>query len=346
VRVPRENMIAKEGQGLKVALTTLNTGRLTIPAACVGLSKRLLEICRKWAKERVQWGVPIGQHYAIAGKIAEMAGNVFAMEAITFLTSALVDRKAGDLRIETAMCKMWATETTWRNADEAMQVRGGRGYETAESLAGRGEEPVAVERFLRDCRINMIFEGSSEIMRLFIAREALDPHLKVGGAIFNTQLPMSQRLKAVFTSGKFYAGWYPKQWLPANAGDLDKVHPDLRQHVRYAARTSRKLARGLFHAMARFGPKLDREQLLLSRFVGIATELFAISATCSFAQYKIDSGEPADEVLSVASYFCRSAKMRIDHHFAGTSRNADRAGYDLTQELLAGKHEGFRKGIV
>ena len=101
-----------------------------------------------------------------------------------------------------------------------------------------------------------------------------------------------------------------------------------------------------FHVMARFGPKLDREQLLLSRFVGIATELFAISATCSFAQYKIDSGEPADEVLSVASYFCRSAKMRIDHHFAGTSRNADRAGYDLTQELLAGKHEGFRKGIV
>src|SRR5438477_7778995 len=145
VRVPRENMIAKEGQGLKVALTTLNTGRLTLPAACVGVSKRLLEISRKWAGERIQWGVPIGKHAAIAGKIAEMAGNVFAMEAITFLTSALVDRKAGDLRIETAMCKMWATETTWRIADEAMQVRGGRGYETAESLAGRGEEPVAVE---------------------------------------------------------------------------------------------------------------------------------------------------------------------------------------------------------
>jgi alkylation response protein AidB-like acyl-CoA dehydrogenase len=346
VRVPSENMIAKEGQGLKVALTTLNTGRLTIPAACVGLSKRLVEICRKWSAERVQWGVPIGKHYAIAGKVAEMAGNVFAMEAITFLTSALVDRKAGDLRIETAMCKMWATETTWRIADEAMQVRGGRGYETAQSLAGRGEEAIPVERFLRDCRINMIFEGSSEIMRLFIAREALDPHLKVGGAIFNTTLPKSERLKAVFSSGKFYAGWYPRQWFSTGAGKIDNLPNELQKHVDYAARTSKKLARGLFHAMARFGPKLDREQLLLSRFVGIATELFAISATCSYAQWLIGQGKSRDEILSVTEYFCRSARARIDHHFAGTTRNADKRGYQLTQELLAGKHSMLREGIV
>ena len=346
VRVPRENMIAKEGQGLKVALTTLNTGRLTIPAACVGLSKRLLEICRKWATERVQWGGPIGKHSAIAGKVAEMAGNVFAMEAITFLTSGLVDRKSGDLRIETAMCKMWATETTWKISDEAMQVRGGRGYETAQSLKGRGEEGVPVERFLRDCRINMIFEGSSEIMRLFIAREALDPHLKVGGAIFNTTLPMSERLKAVFTSGKFYAGWYPRQWFSTGAGKIDGLHRDLQKHVDYAARASKKLARGLFHAMARFGPKLDREQLLLSRFVGIATELFAMSAACSFAQYKMDHGESVDETLSIANYFCNSAKTRIEHYFAGTARNVDKRGYQLTQELMAGKHSSLRDGMV
>ena len=346
VRVPGENLIAKEGQGLKVALTTLNTGRLTIPAACVGLSKRLVEICRKWASERIQWGAPIGQHSAIAGKIAEMAANTFAMEAITFHTSALVDRKAGDLRIETAMCKMWCTEMTWKIADEAMQVRGGRGYETAQSLAGRGEEPIAVERFLRDCRINLIFEGSSEIMRLFIAREALDPHLKVGGAIFNTQLPMATRIKAMFSSGSFYTRWYPKQWFGGNPGNLDHLHPDLRDHVNYGAATSKKLARGLFHAMMRFGPKLDREQLLLSRFVGVATELFAMSATCAFAQAKIDAGEPAAEILSLTRYFCRSARARIAHHFVGTSDNADKAGYDLTQELLAGKHEDLRRGIV
>ena len=346
VRVPRENLIAKEGQGLKVALTTLNTGRLTIPAACVGLSKRLLEICRKWASERVQWGVPIGKHYAIAGKVAEMAGNVFAMEAMTFLTSALVDRKAGDLRIETAMCKMWSTEATWRIADEAMQVRGGRGYETAESLEGRGEPGIPVERFLRDCRINMIFEGSSEIMRLFIAREALDPHLKVGGAIFNTQLPMTTRVKAMFGSGSFYSRWYPKQYAKADPGDLSKLHADLRPHIRYAARASKKLARRLFHAMMRFGPKLEREQLLLSRFCGVATELFALSATCAFAQHKIDRGEPVAEVLSLADYFCRSAKLRVDHHFAGTAENVDKRAFDLTQELMEGKHQSLSQGIV
>src|SRR5213080_4132789 len=316
VRVPQENIIFKEGAGLKVALTTLNTGRLTLPAACVGVSKRLLEISRKWAGERVQWGVPIGKHAAIAGKIAEMAGNVFA------------------------------TETTWKIADDAMQVRGGRGYETAHSLAGRGEPPIAVERFLRDCRVNTIFEGSSEIMRLFIAREALDPHLKVGGAIFNTQLPMSERAKAVFSSGKFYAGWYPRQWMLNGAGKIDNLHPILRGHVDYAARTSKRLARGLFHAMTRFGPKLDREQLLLSRFVGIATELFAISAACSYAQWLLGQGKPADEILTVADYFCRSARMRIDHHFAGTMRNVDRRGYSLVQDLLAGKHALLRDGIV
>ena len=346
VRVPRENIIAGEGKGLKVALTTLNTGRLTIPAACVGLSKRLLEICRKWAAERIQWGAPIGQHSAIAGKIAEMAGNTFAMEAMTFLTSALVDRKESDLRVETAMCKMWSTETTWRSADDAMQVRGGRGYETAQSLAARGEEPIPVERFLRDCRINLIFEGSSEIMRLFIAREALDPHLKVGGAIFNTQLPWSTRLKAVFSSGWFYARWYPKQWFGGSARDLEGLHDALREHVNYAAGTSKRLARGLFYAMARFGPKLDREQLLLSRFVGIATELFAISATCSRAQSLIDAGKPLEEILSVANYFCRAARLRIEHHFASTKHNADRSGYNLTQELLAEKHAELRGGIV
>src|SRR5882762_10358854 len=252
VMVPRENILFAEGKGLKVALMTLNTGRLTLLAACVGLSKKCVQIVKKWSNERVQWGAAIGKHAAIADKIARMAANTFAMEAMTLYTASLVDHdKKADIRLEAAMCKLWGTEMAWQIVDDTMQIRGGRGYETADSLKARGEEPVPVERFMRDCRINTIFEGSSEIMRLFIAREALDPHLKVSAAALDSRLPMSQRMKAAMKAGVFYAGWYPKQWLPGGSSvKSDRpLSPVLKRHVRYATRISRKLARRLFHAM-------------------------------------------------------------------------------------------------
>src|SRR5882672_2724085 len=231
VRVPRENILLAEGKGLRVALTTLNTGRLTLPAACVGLAKRCLEISRRWAGERTQWGAPIGKHAAIADKIARMAANTFAMESMTLLAASAVDQdKHADVRLEAAMCKMWGSEQSWDIVNDAVQIRGGRGYETAESLKARGEEPVPVERLLRDSRINTIFEGSSEIMRLFIAREALDPHLKVSGAVLNSRLPMSQRLRAAVKAGLCKARWYPKQWLPVDIFKIQRA--DIRRHLR------------------------------------------------------------------------------------------------------------------
>jgi len=204
VRVPRENILLAEGKGLRVAFTTLNTGRLTLPAACVGLSKRCLGIARKWACERVQWGAPIGKHGAIAEKLARIAAEIFAMESMVLFSASIVDRdKDADVRLEAALSKLWATERTWEIANDTMQIRGGRGYETAQSLKARGEDPVPLERFLRDCRINLIFEGSSEIMRLFIAREALDSHLKIGAPMLNSQLSASERLKSAVHAAGF-----------------------------------------------------------------------------------------------------------------------------------------------
>src|SRR6201993_689690 len=208
VRVPRENILLSEGKGLRVALTTLNTGRLTLPAACVGLSKRCLAVAREWACERVQWGAPIGKHAAIAEKLARIAAEIFAMESMVLFAASIVDRdKTADVRLEAALCKLWATERSWEIINDTMQIRGGRGYETAQSLAARGEEPVPVERFLRDCRINTIFEGSSEIMRLFIAREMLDPHLKIGAPMLNSQLPMKERARSAALAALYYAKW-------------------------------------------------------------------------------------------------------------------------------------------
>ena len=350
VTVPRENILLAEGKGLKVALTTLNTGRLTLPAACVGLAKRCLAIARTFAKDRVQWGAPIGQHAAIADKIARMAANTFAMEAMTLLTSGLVDRdKHRDIRLEAAMCKLWGSEVAWEIVNDAMQIRGGRGYETADSLKARGEDPVPVERFLRDSRINTIFEGSSEIMRLFIAREALDPHLKIAAPLLNRQSSVGLRLPAAFAAASFYARWYLKQWLPFSAFSVrlssSQEHARLAPHLRYTARTSRKLARTLFHAMVHFGAGLERRQILLGRFVDIGTELFAISATCSRAQLLVDHGA-AEDVIELTDYFCRSARLRIERNFGGVRRNLDQHGYRLAQQVQSGQFEWLEQGVV
>lgn len=346
VRVPRENIVLAEGKGLRVALTTLNTGRLTLPAACVGLSKRCLEVAKKWSNERSQWGTTIGKHAAIADKIARMAANTFAMESMTLLTSGLVSRdKHADIRLEAAMCKLWGSEMAWQIVNDAMQIRGGRGYETADSLRARGEEPVGVERFMRDCRINTIFEGSSEIMRLFVAREALDPHLKVAAAALDTRLPWSQRLRAAMTAGYFYAGWYSRQWMPFNGAKLPRTDARLAKHLRYAARTSRKLARALFHAMARFGPKLERQQVLLGRFVDIGAELFAITASCLRAQALLKNNSGAD-ARDLTDYFCKSAHLRIDHLFRELHHNTDRQSYRLAQKVLDGKEDWVQDGIL
>jgi len=347
VVVPRENILWAEGKGLRVALTTLNTGRLTLPAACTGLAKRCLEITRRWASERVQWGAPIGRHAAIAEKIARMAANTFAMESMTLYTASLVDRdKHADVRLEAAMCKLWASERSWEIVDETMQIRGGRGYETAQSLAARGERPEPVERFFRDARINTIFEGSSEIMRLFIAREALDPHLKLGGPMLNTQLPMAERLQAAVQSSLFYSGWYPRLWLPAR--DHATWHPRLAKPMRRARRTTQRLARSLFHAMTLYGPKLEREQVLLGRFVDIGTELFAMVATAARAQALAQRGVAAGEYdpVELAAYFCRNAQLRIEALFHSIRHNNDRAGYGLAREVMAGGLEWLEQGIV
>ena len=227
-----------------------------------------------------------------------------------------------------------------------MQIRGGRGYETADSLKARGEEPIPVERFMRDCRINTIFEGSSEIMRLFIAREALDPHLKVGAAALDSQSALVERFKAALKAGVFYAGWYPRQWLPFSSVHVSGFDPRIAKHMRYAARMSRKLARSLFHAMARFGPKLERQQVLLGRFVDIGAELFAMAATCSRAQSLLDRNDKSTEVVDLVEYFCESARLRIAHLFRELHHNADRDGYRLAQAVLEGKHETLREGIL
>ncbi len=347
VRVPRANIVGGEGRGLKVALTTLNAGRLSIPAASIGLAKRCLQIAREWGGTRIQWGVPIGQHAAVAEKIRRIAAHAFAMEAMLVTTSRIVDRdKKADIRLEAAMCKMWGTEKAWMCLDEVMQVRGGRGYETVESLKARGEKPYPVERFMRDARVTTIFEGSSEILRLFIMREALDPHLRIAGVALNSERPWGERLASALKAAGFYAWWYPRQWLPVGGAAPADLHPRLAERFSEVAGLSRRMARTLFHQMVKFGPKLEKRQVLLGRIADIGADLFALSATCVHAQKLLNEGESADKVLTLVDDFRAQALLRVRQNFDGIAHNADQHGYDLTQQVVAGDHAWLERGIL
>jgi alkylation response protein AidB-like acyl-CoA dehydrogenase len=346
VRVPKENLLWGEGRGLKLALVTLNTGRLTIPSTCAAAGKWCTRVAREFAADRVQWGAPVGKHDAVAQMLGEIASHSFAMEAVAEVASALADAEDYDIRLEAAMAKMFNSETAWRVVDLTMQVRGGRGYETAESLRNRGEPAIPLEQLMRDLRINMIFEGSSEIMRLFIAREAVDPHLQKAGKFVETDASMGERAKDAVGLGAHMAGWYAGNVAGWSRWPRHGDFAELAGHIRFAERRARKLARSLAYAMSRFGPKLEKKQAVLFRMVDIGAELFAMGAACAYAAKLRNQDGAGNGPVKMADIFCRHARRRIDDRFDRIFDNDDSATYRFAQEVLAGKHAWLETGIA
>ena len=347
VKVPRENMLWKEGQGLKLALVTLNTGRLTMPACVTGGAKWCLSIARQWGNEREQWGAPIGQHEAIATKIATISATTFAMEAMHLLTAAFADSKKTDIRLEAAMAKLFCTEASWRIIDGTIQIRGGRGYETARSLKARGEKPWAVERMMRDARINTIIEGTSQIMRLFIAREALDTHAQRIFPILDPRTSIFKKIALIFQSAVHYPVWYAQQWIYFSRLPSGMNIPDsLKGHLRYIEKTAHRLARNLFHAMAKYQQGLEKKQQLLTRLVNIGTDLFAMAAANSRAVYFYQKDSTDSSAVELADLFSRQSRGRIEKQFRSLFNNDDRLTYRIAQETLKGKYRWLEKGII
>jgi hypothetical protein len=327
----------EKGAGSKVALTTLNTGRLTIPAACVGLMKRCLGYARDWAAERTQWGQPIGKHAAIADKIARIAANAFATEAMTMLTAALVDRDKADIRIEAAMCKMFGSEAAWRAVDETMQIRGGRGYETAQSLKNRGEEPVPIERMMRgrahQSHLRRIVGDHAPVPRARGARSAPEGR----GRALDSRCPSGSGPRRAEGSG-FLRALVSGLLLPA-AARLRISPRRFGPRSRTSAKTSRRLARTLFHAMAKHGPKLERQQLTLGRIV---TRNRAVCDSppprCTPTRWLKRGMTSIRRRKSNSS--CRASSLMRRAGFAGSfaalAHNNDARNYKFTQSILEG----------
>ena len=339
VRVPVENRLWGEGQGLKLALITLNTGRLAVPATCSAAVKRCLEAAREFGKTRVQWGLPVGKHDAVAQMLGFMAANTFAVDALQEIAALMSDRGGTDIRLEAAIAKMWTSERGWEVIDAAHQICGGRAYETADSLKARGVEPLPIERTMRDFRVNRIFEGSTEVMRLFIAREAVDTHLKVAGAMADPRASVGQKIPALVRAMLYYSVWYPARWLGWGWWPRYTQFGKLAGHMRWVNRRCRKLARMLFYAMMRYGAKLERRQAVLARLVDIGAELFTMVAVCAKAQSLRSSKDPeergqAASAMHMADGFCRMSRRRIDANFRGVFHNDDASIYELAQRVM------------
>ncbi|MEE6267879.1 acyl-CoA dehydrogenase family protein [Streptomyces diastatochromogenes] len=347
VRVPAANRIGPEGAGLKIALTTLNTGRLSLPAMCAGTGKWCLKIAREWSGAREQWGRPIAKHEAVGAKISFIAATTFALEAVVDLASQMADENRNDIRIEAALAKLYGSEMGWQMADELVQIRGGRGFETADSLAARGERAVPTEQMLRDMRINRIFEGSTEIMHLLIAREAVDAHLSVAGDLIDPDKTLADKGKAAAKAGGFYARWLPK--LVAGPGQLPNTYAEfgeLAGHLRYVERTSRKLARSTFYAMSRWQGKMETKQGFLGRIVDIGAELFAMSAACVRAEHLRLTGNHGQEAHQLADAFCRQARIRVEELFHRLWTNTDELDRKVVSGVLGGRYTWLEEGVV
>ncbi|MFB7500590.1 acyl-CoA dehydrogenase family protein [Streptomyces sp. NPDC056161] len=350
VRVPAANRIGPEGAGLKIALTTLNTGRLSLPAMCAGAGKWCLKIAREWSAVREQWGKPVALHEAVGSKISFIAATTFALEAVLDLSSQMADENRNDIRIEAALAKLYGSEMAWLMADELVQIRGGRGFETAASLQARGERAVPAEQLLRDLRINRIFEGSTEIMHLLIAREAVDAHLAVAGDLIDPGKPLSDKAKAGANAGVFYAKWLPRLvagpgQLPSSYGEF-KHEVDLSGHLRYVERHARKLARCTFYAMSRWQGRMETKQGFLGRIVDIGAELFAMSAACVRAELLRSQGDHGREAYQLADAFCHQARIRVDELFGRLWVNTDDVDRKVVKGVLGGVYEWLEQGIV
>jgi alkylation response protein AidB-like acyl-CoA dehydrogenase len=327
VRVPPECVLGEEGKGFKVAMAVLNNGRTGLGGGCVGAMKRLIELSIAQATQRKQFGKSISEFQLIKEKIALMTTLCFATESIVTLVGSLIDSGVEDFSVEAAMSKVFASESLWTVADEALQISGGNGF----------MKEFPYERVVRDSRINRIFEGTNEILRLYVglsgmkdAGEALKDVARGVSGIFNDPI----KGFGVLTG---YATKKLSQVTPLGRSAFWRVAPQLKAEASMLEKGASHLSQSVEVSLKRYGKGIIGEQFVTKRIADASIDLFVgmcVLARVSDIVSARGGGECSDE-LSIARIYSHHARVRVSNSLKGLSRNCDGDTVKLADSMCA-----------
>jgi acyl-CoA dehydrogenase family protein 9 len=309
VRVPAFNVLGERGQGFKIAVETLNTGRTALGAGCLGGSKKMIELAVAQATQRKQFQTRIADFEMIRGKFARMVINTYALESMVYLTSGLIDRGLADYSLEGACCKIFGTESAWQTINDALQIAGGNGF----------MEEYPYERALRDSRVNMIFEGTNEILRVLVSlsgfKEVGEGLKEVGKAL---KTPVSS-----FGVLSDYAVRRVRRTLPT--GKPTRVASELAGEGEALARYAVHATGAIETILRKYGKDVVGKEYHQERLANVAIDLYAWLAVLSRATSAVAGrgAEKAAEEIRLAKLFSRSARHRIVGNLKDMDRNRD-----------------------
>jgi alkylation response protein AidB-like acyl-CoA dehydrogenase len=346
VRIPVENVVGEIGRGLKYALTILNIGRaVSIPAICLGMAKQAWQPTLDRANTRRTFQRPLADRQTQQTRIGRMAADLFAMEALAHLVWGMAENQRFDIRMEAAIAKMFCSEQAIRFLKDAQTIFGGMGYETADSKRRRGEPAFGIEQLVRDAEMYRIGEGATDILRPFVAREALNPHLERarryaqdGGA--------ARRVMELLKLLVFYVPDYLGLWLSRPVQSLPPFrHPRVRPKLRYVRRASRRLARAILYAMALRRERLRDDQGRQARIEAVSEDLLVVTATALSAE-RLERADARAGVWDLADDVFRRARRRVARNIRELIRNQDEALAAVGRSALSGRYPWLSHGII
>ncbi len=347
VRIPADNLIGEVGQGLKYALTILNMGRaISIPAICLGMAKQAWQPSLDWANTRTTFNKPIGERQTQRIRIGDMAVSLFAMEALSLLVWRMADQKAYDIRIEAAIAKIFTSERTIRFLKDAQTIFGGMGYERADSKRFRGEPGFPVEQLVRDAEMYRIGEGATDILRPFVSREGLNPHLERAQGYFGERVSTMKRIGELLKLARFYLPWYLTLWARRPLPQRQEMpHSKVRDKLKYIERASRRLARAILYAMTMHQEALRDDQGRQNRIEAVAEDLLSIGATALYAE-ALGRASSQTRAWDLADEFYRTARARIRANTRAIIRNQDGFLTSIGKCALHGDYGFLSAGII